>query len=109
MGSYPGCLSPYGVLDMAGSLWEWCADRYGETYYAESAAESPVRDPRGPTDGRLRVMRGGDWMSQPDWLRTAYRAKRSPTSRNIGHGFRCVLDATGPAASVPAPAPGPAE
>jgi formylglycine-generating enzyme required for sulfatase activity len=86
-GAYPGCLSPYGVLDMPGSMWEWCADRYGESYYAESES----RDPNGPTAGRLRVMRGGAWMSQPMWLRTAYRAKRSPTSRNHDHGFRCAL------------------
>ena len=88
VGSYPNCLSPYGVLDMAGSMKEWCADRYGETYYAESSS----RDPEGPTSGRLRVMRGGGWMSQPMWLRAAYRFKRSPSSRNHDHGFRCAQD-----------------
>jgi len=89
VGSYPGCVSPYGVLDMAGGSWEWCADRYREAYYAES----PSHDPAGPTEGRLRVMRGGAWMSQPIWLRTAYRVRRSPTSRNVDHGFRCAQDA----------------
>jgi formylglycine-generating enzyme required for sulfatase activity len=87
-GSHPGCVSPYGVLDMAGSMWEWCADRYGESYYAESVS----RDPTGPTSGRLRTIRGGAWMSQPAWVRTAYRSKRSPTSRNADHGFRCARD-----------------
>lgn len=86
--SFPECVSPYGVLDMAGSMWEWCADRYGENYYAEGAA----RDPEGPTSGRLRVMRGGAWMSQPMWLRAAYRFKAAPTSRNADHGFRCAQD-----------------
>jgi sulfatase modifying factor 1 len=89
VGSHPGCVSPYGVLDMAGSVWEWCADRYGETYYAESLSH----DPKGPTSGRLRVMRGGAWMSQPSWVRAAYRFKGSPTSRNVDHGFRCAWDA----------------
>jgi formylglycine-generating enzyme required for sulfatase activity len=89
VGSYSGCVSPYGVLDMAGSVLEWCADRYGEAYYSESTS----RDPRGPTEGRLRVMRGGAWMSQPTWVRAAYRFKRSPTSRNFDHGFRCARDA----------------
>jgi formylglycine-generating enzyme required for sulfatase activity len=70
-------------------MWEWCADRYGETYYAESVSH----DPKGPTSGRLRVKRGGAWMSQPTWVRAAYRAKGSPTSRNADHGFRCVWDA----------------
>jgi sulfatase modifying factor 1 len=89
VGSYSGCVSPYGVLDMAGGVLEWCADRYGEAYYSES----PSRDPKGPTEGRLRVMRGGAWMSQPTWVRAAYRSKRSPTSRNFDHGFRCARDA----------------
>ena len=88
-GAYPGCLTPYGVLDMPGGMWEWCSDRYAENYYAESESH----DPRGATAGRLRVMRGGAWMSQPMWLRTAYRAKRGPTSRNADHGFRCAHDA----------------
>jgi formylglycine-generating enzyme required for sulfatase activity len=89
VGTYPGCVSPYGVLDMPGSMWEWCADRYGESYYAES----PSRNPEGPTSGRFRVMRGGAWMSQPLWLRAAYRFKASPSSRNVDHGFRCAQDA----------------
>jgi formylglycine-generating enzyme required for sulfatase activity len=88
VGSYPGCVSPYGLLDMPGSMWEWCADRYGESYYAESLP----RDPKGPTSGRFRVMRGGAWMSQPLWLRAAYRFKASPSSRNSDHGFRCAQD-----------------
>jgi formylglycine-generating enzyme required for sulfatase activity len=74
---------------MAGSMWEWCSDRYGENYYAESES----RDPTGPTAGNRHVMRGGAWMSQPLWLRAAYRAKRSPTSRNLDHGFRCAYSA----------------
>jgi formylglycine-generating enzyme required for sulfatase activity len=89
VGSYPGCVSPYGVLDMPGSMWEWCADWYGESYYRES----PTRDPKGPTSGPLRVMRGGAWMSQPMWLRVAHRVPRSPSSRNLDHGFRCAQDA----------------
>jgi formylglycine-generating enzyme required for sulfatase activity len=91
VGSYPGCVSPYGVLDMPGSVWEWCADRYREAYYAES----PSRNPTGPTSGRLRVMRGGAWMSQPLWLRAAYRFGASPSSRNVDHGFRCAQDPPG--------------
>jgi formylglycine-generating enzyme required for sulfatase activity len=88
VGSYPGCVSPYGVLDMSGSMWEWCADRYA----ADAYKTDQTRDPRGPASGRLRVKRGGAWMSQPTWLRGAYRAKAAPTSRNADNGFRCARD-----------------
>ena len=74
---------------MAGGMNEWCADTYGETYYAESSA----RDPKGPTSGPLRMVRGGAWMSQPIWLRAAYRLKASPSSANHDQGFRCAQDA----------------
>jgi formylglycine-generating enzyme required for sulfatase activity len=89
VGSYPACVSPYGVLDMPGSMWEWCADRYAESTYEAGDR----RDPAGPDSGRLRVKRGGAWMSQPTWVRAAYRGKGSPTSRNADHGFRCAHDA----------------
>jgi formylglycine-generating enzyme required for sulfatase activity len=88
VGSHPECVSPYGVLDQSGSMWEWCADWYAEDAYAEGRSD----DPRGPDSGRLRVKRGGAWMSQPNWVRTAYRGKGSPTSRNADHGFRCAHD-----------------
>jgi len=89
VGSYPGCLSPYGVFDLAGGTWEWCADWYAEDYYARS----PAADPQGPETGTLRVERGGAWMSQATWVRAAYRDKGTPSSRNADHGFRCVQGA----------------
>jgi len=85
-GSFTTCVSPYGVLEMPGGVWEWCADWYGEGYYAESA----TRDPTGPPAGSLRVLRGGSWLNQGLWLRPAYRHRNDPSSRNVHHGFRCV-------------------
>jgi formylglycine-generating enzyme required for sulfatase activity len=91
VGSYTSCLSPYGVLEMPGGVWEWCADWYGEGYYTEGA----TNDPSGPPAGSMRVLRGGSWLSQGLWLRPAYRFRNDPSSRNVHHGFRCAQKAPG--------------
>jgi formylglycine-generating enzyme required for sulfatase activity len=57
VGAYPQGASPYGALDMAGNVWEWVADWYGEDYYRESPGENPL----GPASGTNRVVRGGSW------------------------------------------------
>ena len=46
-----------GVYDMSGNVWEWCHDRYSETYYSES----PRDNPKGPSEGVYRLLRGGSW------------------------------------------------
>jgi len=88
VGHFANCLSPFGVLDMAGGVSEWCSDAYGESYYAAS----PTRDPKGPDSAGGRVMRGGWWMSPSQNLRTASRHKSDPSWRNPPHGFRCVQE-----------------
>jgi formylglycine-generating enzyme required for sulfatase activity len=89
IGSYPDCVSPYGVLDMAGNIEEWCADWYGP-YPGTPAGPTPPRDPRGPEQGRMRVLRGGGWLDQPLFLRAARRYRNNPNDRKVRNGFRCV-------------------
>ena len=87
-GSFPKGASPYGVLDMAGSVWEWCADWYGENHYAQSQKKNP----KGPTTGESKVLRGGGWDSIRLQLRCTHRYAEKPTHRAYTIGFRCVKD-----------------
>jgi len=86
MGSYPSGASPYGVMDMAGNVYEWVADWYDGNYYSNSPAENP----RGPDDGNMRILRGGSWSSVENLVRSAIRGWSGPDGSWINLGFRCV-------------------
>jgi formylglycine-generating enzyme required for sulfatase activity len=85
---YPAGASPYGAMDMAGNVWEWCNDWYADDYYKKSPAENP----RGPDAGSSRVLRGGSCSNEARDLRCAYRDRSEPSSRDGSIGFRCAVD-----------------
>ena len=86
VGSYPQGASLYGVLDMAGNVWEWVADWYSETYYMGSPSENP----QGPASGETRVVRPGSWRDNGRNVRSSARGRSVPGSAGSNIGFRCA-------------------
>jgi formylglycine-generating enzyme required for sulfatase activity len=76
----------WNLYDMLGNVWQWTADWYGEGYYGQQESD----DPRGPTRGDARVLRGGSWGSNPQSVRLSNRYGFGPGGRVDDFGCRCV-------------------
>lgn len=86
----------YHLFDFGGNVSEWTADWYAEDYYQRS----PQTDPKGPSKGMDRVVRGGAWTDAAQNLRSSSRRRFDPSQPYLDIGFRCVLEgATRPVAS----------
>ncbi|HOS44780.1 MAG TPA: SUMF1/EgtB/PvdO family nonheme iron enzyme, partial [Armatimonadota bacterium] len=87
-GSFPAGASWCGAHDLAGNVWEWCADWWG------SYSATPVTNPTGPATGTYRVLRGGSWNYDYYYdggnCRGAYRYGSNPDNWGDGIGFRCL-------------------
>jgi len=95
------CLSPVGLRDMSGNVWEWVYDRLQDNYYDQEPPGGWV-DPAGPGTGSYRVIRGGSWAGC-GWCdtRCSRRGSAIPAWGDAKIGFRCARKGIG----IPTPTP----
>jgi formylglycine-generating enzyme required for sulfatase activity len=90
VGHYPKGASFYGVLDMAGNVFEWVVDRYNPEYYDDPEYSNPT----GPSSGENIVIRGGSFLiGRANAIRSSDREYQKPDFTSYSLGFRCAMDA----------------
>jgi len=90
-GAKPAGASPYGVMDMAGNVWEWVQDDYGLDYYSRAPTENPVNE---DPDSGFKVVRGGSLADQNPFIHTTTNRVALDPNQGLDYtvGFRCASD-----------------
>jgi formylglycine-generating enzyme required for sulfatase activity len=81
----------YGLHNITGNTWEWCADWFHASYHLTASQHNPV----GPLQGQAKVMKGGSYLCHHSYCnryRVAARTYNDPDSATTNIGFRCVRD-----------------
>lgn len=92
VGGFPNGASPFGCLDMAGNVSEWCQDWWDEK---NELTQSTTRNPTGPSRGASRVIRGGSWASMKFDMACTSRTGQKPGDYNERTGFRLASSLVG--------------